>query len=391
MQTRCIAFFLLLLFQAGNAANFIINLAGNWDFSSSNESINGVGTVPGDIYSDLYAAGIIDDPLFGENHLNLKWIAEDDWTYSRTFMLSELEDSAAVFLDIESLDTVATVYVNDQKVLHTRNQFLPNQANVTDLVINGLNYIMIYFKSPVKYAARKAGQYLVTLMTETTGNAPIFRQLLATNSPLTVIQTYITETVIRISLGHWHVEFEFETFHYGARTIEYIVMIPELFIRESDIFLLSANKRMQSKSRNKLAFKIPMPMEPKRWWPNGMGEQKTYDVIVSMGSQVKQKKIGFKTVELVQDFIEKSKPAKGRNFYFKVNGEPVFLKGTNWIPVSMFPSNNTNLARMKFLLDSVAEVGMNVVRVWGGGFYETDEFYDYATKKGILVWQVSLV
>lgn len=103
---------------------------------------------------------------------------------------------------------------------------------------------------------------------------------------------------------------------------------------------------------------------------------------------MKEKKIGFKTVELVQDLIDPKKPEKGRNFYFKINDEPVFLKGTNWIPVSMFRSDRENIAKTEFLLDSVAEVGMNAIRVWGGGFYESNHFYYYASKKGILVWQV---
>lgn len=85
--------------------------------------------------------------------------------------------------------------------------------------------------------------------------------------------------------GQWHMEFEFDTFHYGARQIEYIVRIPELSLRESDIFLLSATKSMQTRSKNKLMFKIPMTKQPERWWPNGMGEQKLYDVVVTMGGQ----------------------------------------------------------------------------------------------------------
>lgn len=101
--------------------------------------------------------------------------------------------------------------------------------------------------------------------------------------------------------------------------------------------------------------------------------------------------MGFKTVELVQDLVDPKKPAKGRNFYFKVNDQPVFLKGTNWIPVSMFQSDPKNIARMKYLLDSAVEVGMNVLRVWGGGYYETEDFYDYADQKGLLIWQVRLL
>ncbi|CAI2355715.1 unnamed protein product [Caenorhabditis sp. 36 PRJEB53466] len=412
-----LAFFFWLFLQSVFAYNLNINLAGKWDFISSNGTVNGTGTVPGDIYSDLYAEGIIDNPLYGENHLNLKWIAEDDWTYTKTFVLTDVEDTVGIFLEVESLDTIATVYVNGEKVLHSKNQFLPYHVNVTDLVWNGSNNVRITFKSPVNYTQKKAEEY-----EEITGhklppdcNPDIYHGECHQNFirkaqysyawdwgpsfPTAGIAGPISINLFRgqyfhdfswntkFQNGQWHMEFEFDTFHYGARRIEYIVTIPELFVRESDIYLLSATKSMQTRSKNRLKFRIPMPMQPKRWWPNGMGEQKLYDVIVSMDGQVKTSKMGFKTVELVQDYIDEKVPKKGRNFYFKVNDQPVFLKGTNWIPVSMFPSNSTNLNRMKFLLDSAAEVGMNAIRVWGGGFYETDEFYDYATQKGIMIWQ----
>uniref|UniRef100_A0A1I7V3Q8 beta-mannosidase n=1 Tax=Caenorhabditis tropicalis TaxID=1561998 RepID=A0A1I7V3Q8_9PELO len=397
--------------------NELINLSGKWKFFSSNQSVTGTGTVPGDIYSDLYASGIIDDPLYGENHLNLKWISEDDWTYSKTITLEKEKGTAGIFLELASVDTISTVYVNGHKVLHTRNQFLPYHVNITDLIHRGDNQIAIKFKSPVKYSRKRAKEYVNVFGHKLPPdcNPDVYHGECHQNFirkaqysyawdwgpsfPSVGISGPITINIYRGQLFHdfscktkfvggkWHLDFEFDTFHYGARTIEYIVEIPELGIRESDYYRLSATKSLQTRSKNVLSLTIPVEKEPERWWPNGMGKQKMYDVVVSMGDQVKTKKFGFKTIELVQDLIDANKPAQGRHFYFKINGEPVFLKGTNWIPVSMFRNETENVKRMKFLLDSAVEVGMNVMRVWGGGFYESKEFYQYASEKGILIWQ----
>ncbi|KAF1749353.1 hypothetical protein GCK72_025820 [Caenorhabditis remanei] len=417
----CVFWFLWLvfLFQSGNSGlpSEIISLQGEWLFWNSNKTVNGTGNIPGDIYSDLYASGIIDNPLYGENHLNLKWISEEEWTYQRKILLHREDLTPGYFLDITSLDTIATIYWNGEKVMHTRNQFVPYNVNVTDLVISGYNEIMITFKSAVKYSKKRAEEYSSVFGHKLPPdcNPDIYHGECHQNFIRKAQYSYawdwgpsfptvgiVDDIYLNVYRGHlfhdftwktiyvkgkWHVEFEFETFHYGSRTVDYVVEIPELGIREMDYYRMSSLISMQSRSKNRLKFSIPPAKEPERWWPNGMGEPKLYDVIVSCGSQVKQRKIGFKTVELVQDFINPEKPEQGRNFYFKVNDVPIFLKGTNWIPVSMFRNKTENFEKTKFLLDSAVEVGMNVLRVWGGGYYENNDFFMYAAKKGILIWQ----
>uniref|UniRef100_A0A915EH97 beta-mannosidase n=1 Tax=Ditylenchus dipsaci TaxID=166011 RepID=A0A915EH97_9BILA len=127
------------------------------------------------------------------------------------------------------------------------------------------------------------------------------------------------------------------------------------------------------------------------WYPRGYGAQALYTLTIAMNTSdgeligEKSKKIGFKTVELVQDLVEENVPEKGRNFYFKVNGIPIFLKGTNWIPVSPFPARNHTLRR-QFLLHSMAQANFNTLRVWGGGMYETQDFYELADQLGLLIW-----
>ncbi|TKR65429.1 hypothetical protein L596_025834 [Steinernema carpocapsae] len=142
---------------------------------------------------------------------------------------------------------------------------------------------------------------------------------------------------------------------------------------------------------NRVVGKIEVPEdEVKLWWPNGYGEQNLYDVTILIfvnGETLKSEtiQVGFRTVELIQDYVDPNDILRGRHFYFKVNGVPIFLKGSNWIPVSSFPARNFT-SRMEFLLESAREIGMNALRVSGIGRFEAEEFYRMADQKGILLW-----
>ena len=124
----------------------------------------------------------------------------------------------------------------------------------------------------------------------------------------------------------------------------------------------------------------------KLWWPNGYGEQKLYKLTTNIKildyETTNEKQIGFRTIELVQDPLE-----RGLTFYFKVNGFRIFAKGSNYIPGSIFPELSTKKETIWPLLSSTKDANMNMLRVWGGGMYESDLFYDLADKLGILIWQ----
>lgn len=136
-----------------------------------------------------------------------------------------------------------------------------------------------------------------------------------------------------------------------------------------------------------------------KWWPNGHGPQKLYELNVTYvnadrnvltnevrkcisNSQIKTLRIGFRTVELVEERL-----SGGNSFYFKVNDEPIFMKGTNWIPLDVLPEKMFNITKMKRLLQATKDAHMNAIRVWGGGIYETDDFYKLTDELGIMVWQ----
>lgn len=122
------------------------------------------------------------------------------------------------------------------------------------------------------------------------------------------------------------------------------------------------------------------------WWPNGYGQQNLYTlktkVVTGYDNTQRSVRVGFRTVELVQEPLK-----KGRTFYFRINGIPIFAKGSNWIPSSIFPELSAKEETVKHLLESAKETHMNMLRVWGGGLYESDLFYEMADEYGIMIWQ----
>ncbi|KAL1453338.1 hypothetical protein WDU94_007482, partial [Cyamophila willieti] len=131
--------------------------------------------------------------------------------------------------------------------------------------------------------------------------------------------------------------------------------------------------------------------EVELWWPNGYGEQPLYQLEVTLASGVelstKTVKIGFRTLELVQTFVNDKNESDGRNFYFKVNNVPIYAKGSNLIPVDILPEKSNNEITIRNLLVSTQEANMNMLRVWGGGVYMSDYFYETCDELGILIWQ----
>lgn len=137
------------------------------------------------------------------------------------------------------------------------------------------------------------------------------------------------------------------------------------------------------------------------WWPNGYGNQTLYSLVATWRSEnrdastnsivnvpsiysasSKTVQLGFRTIEVVEDSLD-----AGKSFYFKVNGLPIFMKGTNWIPSHILPEHSFDAERVQSLLWAVKNAHMNMIRVWGGGIYETDTFYNLADELGILIWQ----
>ncbi|PAV60878.1 hypothetical protein WR25_17133 [Diploscapter pachys] len=420
MEKFSFAFFSLatLVFIAtvnrSEADSSVIDLGGEWSFASSNKTITGTGksdkftvaskrTVPGDIYTDLFNNKIIDDPLYGDNHLFTTWISSDDWSYSRRFNFDMQQlNKASAFLITEGLDTIAAVSLNGKQIAQSSNQFVSSFADITKL-LQDQNTIQVDFKSPVQYAAQMASAYKTSSGHDVPPVCPPSIQhgdchpnflrkaqysfswdwgpsfpTIGISQPIRIAvveSVYFRDFTWTTQLdgNFWNVNVETLVLNQNENSeVVWIISIDELGVEMEFVRKIREGTQMTTHQ---------MQVKGKRQVNIYLSNQRRNGIVEMT------KKIGFKTVDLVQDYVDPNKVSLGRDFYFRINGVPIFLKGSNWIPISMFPLTGNYTDRLRFLLDSAAEVGMNALRVWGGGLYETEEFYNYASTKGILIWQ----
>uniref|UniRef100_A0A0R3RQR5 Beta-mannosidase n=1 Tax=Elaeophora elaphi TaxID=1147741 RepID=A0A0R3RQR5_9BILA len=387
-----------------------------WYFQSANGSIHGSARVPGDIYQDLFLANVISEPLFGENDRLLRWVPRTDWIYYTTFTIpGNWSEIRRVLLNIGGLDTVANVFFNDALILRTYNQFVSYLIPLKQWKI-GKNSLRIEFKSPITYAKQKSTKYQkqfghvlppVCPVPEFQGECHInfIRKIQASFSwdwgpsfptvgiwkPMSiegVKSIFLDKLSAAVSFKGQQFVISIRITVWSAVKVKYAHMklaLPELFI--TDIFTASFDPMRRNIVERIMTVDNSIV---ERWWPNGSGKQKLYKLVAFMfceGQRFnKEIRLGFRTVQLIQDYVNSEKPTQGRHFYFLINDQPVFLKGSNWIPSSAFPARNRHFEE-KFLLESARESNMNVLRVWGGGRYESDYFYDLADELGLMIWQ----
>ncbi|KAG0231146.1 hypothetical protein BGW42_000497 [Actinomortierella wolfii] len=255
--------------------------------------------------------------------------------------------------DCHGLDTIATIFVNGQKAANTNNQFRRYIIDITRLVGPGENKIAISFEDATRYAqeAAEAYPYYVPDMFNMSGAQHGFP-----------CRNFIRKEQCSFS---WDWGPAFAPCGHGTLSLS-------LLVHESKVSL---------------------------WWPRGMGDltgQTLYPVTVQVSEVAgdiagasalfhETFQCGFRTCRLVQDAVD-GNLAKGTGFWFEVNGVSFFAKGTNWIPTHAFDKLGT-WEKKKFLLESCIEASMNMIRIWGGGIYEEDAFYDFCDRHGILIWQ----
>lgn len=385
-----------------------INLNNNWYFSlpkyynSNNESIDKRlksskeyrAKVPGTIHTDLLNNKIIDDPFYSDNELRMDWIPECDWLYKTKFdFKGSLKNN--VDLVFEGLDTVCEIYLNNIRLGGTDNMFVKYRYIVNNILKAEGNELRVLFKSPARFAAEEEEKY---------GKLPV-----ALNSSRVYIRkaqysfgwdwgpTFPTSGIWRnVYLEEWSdakiESVTFSTISIIKKTAEVEVIIDVNSSEKKNISLKVSltNKDLiydqiiaiTSSSKNKISFKIK---DPKLWWPNGEGEQNLYLLKVKLVKEdivldEIQKNVGIRTIELVLKEKDKS------TFKFRVNKKDIYSKGVNWIPADSFLPR---VSRNKYydLLSLAKQANMNIVRVWGGGVYEDDEFYNICDELGLLVWQ----
>lgn len=400
--------FLILLvsfFYDTSKAQQVINLNLGWQFRKTGDSIWNKATVPGTVHTDLLNDGLITDPYYRTNENDLQWIDREDWEYKTSFKVDgELLKNDKLYLAFDGLDTYADVYVNGAKVIVADNMFRSWRADVKARLKIGSNTLLVYFHSPIKTGEalynslpfkvpasdNDHGSPKVSVFTRKAGyhygwdwgprfvTSGIWRPVYLEAAHQTVINDlFIKQKQLNSEKADLQALVEVESMTAGAKHLE-------IFADNSLVPLYSKDIHLDTGTTHLVcSFTL---LHPQLWWPNGYGTHKQYHfkVILSDGVKVlaeKQVKHGMRTVELIQESGK-----NGNSFYFLVNGVKIFMKGANYVPQDNFLPRVTK-ERYNRLIHSAVISNMNMLRVWGGGIYENDLFYDLCDDNGILVYQ----
>jgi beta-mannosidase len=369
-------------------------------------------TVPGVVQTDLQHAGVIPDPFFGDNEKRLQWIGLTDWEYVDDFDVSSaMLRRAHVELVFNGLDTFVDVSLNGQPLLSADNQFRIWRIDVKPRLHKGRNTLRILFHSPTNLMTPIVARlpYLIP----GTGYEPLDRDKgiypvshYMRKAPYSYGwdwgPKFVTEGIWRpVCLEAWDnarvTEFHIQQ---DSVTADHAVLEARLDLAADDpgpamlqLHILAPSgaslpviTTAVTLDRGNNHLLVPVRIEhPQRWYPNGYGRQSRYRIeakVLRNGASIAstELKTGLRSIEL-----QRTPDTWGTSFTFVVNGIPIFAKGANFIPLDSFAPNIDD-ARRRAVLTAARDVHMNMIRIWGGGFYESDSFYDLCDELGLMVW-----
>ncbi|MBL1435720.1 MAG: glycoside hydrolase family 2 protein [Rhodobacteraceae bacterium] len=364
----------------------MVDLAGNWALKDATGTYDLMMALPGDSVSALCRAGIIEEPYWGKNEYDARWIADRDWTATRKFEFKP--DGAPRVLSLSGLDCVAKLRLNGQPLFSASNAFRTYSHDISDLLVAGENTLEIDFLSNTAEANRRqAAQPFEVPYNE--GNSDIANGNMLRKcqcdfgwdwnlavAPFGITgDIYIEKSENRIK----HIGVQ-QSHSKGAVTLDISVALAD--VREGPRYSITIDGQTVQGEITGNVISADITIEaPQLWWPAGLGAQRLYKLEVTVGAQTTTRNIGLRTVALHTEPDE-----KGAEFTFAVNGHRIFARGANWIPQDALSGRITQAAT-RDLLQSAKDANMNMIRVWGGGRYEADWFYDMCSEMGLLVWQ----
>lgn len=362
----------------------------NWTFNKQNETKKYKATIPGTVLTDLFQNQLIPDPFFGNNEKQLQWIENENWEYETHFTLSESElKNQNIDLEFEGLDTYATIYLNGKVVLEANNMFREWTISAKKHFKKGKNHLKIIFYSAVRIGKQEVEKLSYTLPEK----ERVFVRKAQYQFGWDWAPRFVTAGIWKnVKLHFWNsakienVKFEQKELNKDEAKIDFVFTLKVQNKGKYQIYLGAKPFGFQlEKGINTV--KIPIEIKnPILWWCNGLGVPHQYVFQFTLQSDKKvldnkTLKIGLRTIELIQE-----KDKVGTSFYFKLNGIPVFMKGANYIPDDSFmPRVSDSIYKIR--IKDAMDANMNMLRVWGGGVYADDAFYDECDKNGILVWQ----
>ncbi|MFW5827402.1 MAG: glycoside hydrolase family 2 protein, partial [Alkalispirochaeta sp.] len=411
---------------------YMIDLSGEWELIDETGTYQVPVQIPGDVHSALSAAGSIPDPFFGQNELEIQWVGRRGWTMRRRFAVDdgqrlELGGGTRYLLEFSVIDTVAEVYLNGVLVGRNSSMFIPVRFDVGHALVAGENELEVRFDSPERAAQARAERLPYPVPHQIYPHQSMHRNLLRKvqchgswdwgiammvsgiygechlrSAPVDDIRA-VWAIPRRDSTnggdfdhsGRWHVPVHIEWDRPGLTPgdCRYPEDIPAMSVRLLDpkgneVAVSHIGSPAEDVPPEAVRLVRPGEItvtltveEPELWWPAGYGNQPLYRVVVEWEGGTRWVRTAFRTIEVVNAADE-----IGGSMYFRVNGRDVWAKGANWIPVDAFPARQTEDRYRRLLTDAHA-AHMNMIRVWGGGQYEAEVFYDTCDELGLLVWQ----
>jgi beta-mannosidase len=392
--------------QAGASPRAGQTLHEGWSFRQVGRTEAYPATVPGVVQLDLLDNRLIGDPFYRDYEKGLQWIGKTDWEYRLAFDAApEVLGRRHVELVFDGLDTYARVTLNGREVLSADNMYRQWRVPVARPLLKARdNQLVVVFRSPINEDLAKvtARGYELPAANDTGEKTSVYARKAPYSFGWDWGPRFVTCGIWKpVRLEAWDdarivdvAVRQLELTHTKAR----LAVEVEITAARPAASALTGSVEVavegQAPVVAKLALKdgtqsVSVPLEissPRLWWPNGYGEQPLYRVTTRLlvgttSVDERTKRIGLRTLELRRQPDE-----FGKSFEFVVNGVPIFAKGANWIPADSFLPRLTR-ERYAQLLRSAADAHMNMLRAWGGGIYESDDFFDLADELGLLVWQ----
>ena len=373
----------------------------NWQFMNETEDKWYDAIIPGCIHLDLFQNQLIPNPFKRDNEKKLQWIGEKNWTYRCDFMLEEgILNKKNQVIYFEGIDTYADIFLNEEKILSPNNMFHPWKAGISNLLKDGKNELKICFRSPIEEVSDQMGKlnYLLPADNDQAGKTSPYTRKAPYHYGWDWGPCFVTSGIWRrVCLSgwdSWYVEHSSIVNTTVTPNSAQLAMELEVFseISENAIILIEEPK-------SDTLLKIPIRLkkggnffredfsisDPDLWWPSGHGDQPLYTFRLSIESNTNHvqfsKRIGIRDVS-----IKRERDEKGKSFEIYINGKPIFSKGANWIPADSF-TTRIQPDDYKRLIATARDANMNTLRIWGGGIYEPDIFYELCDEMGIMVWQ----
>lgn len=374
-----------------------IDLSTGWIFRDKNEAEWHPATVPGTIHTDLMDNGIIQDAFYGCNEKDVQWVGERDWIYKSQFTIdSSVLKRPNILLVFDGLDTYADVFLNGDMILQTNNMHRKWEVQCKNLIRIGNNLLEVHLQS----ASNKFIEDSLALGYPLPGGRWVFARKAAYHfgwdwGPKLITSGIHKPVYLEVWNAHRPTDFHIQTTEIDSNsaTIELSYEIESAIAENATFKITDKNSRKEltnqpfalTAGKNNYEFNFAVH-NPKIWWTNGLGEPHIYDLQIELTTEsgykhTKEIPFGIRTLRTVLEDDE-----IGKALYVELNGIPVYMKGANYIPQHSFMSEVTDSDYQR-VVEIARESNMNMLRVWGGGTYEKDIFYELCNRNGILVWQ----